>query len=92
MAKKIKTSKATKVATKEEKEQLVEQKEQSVKQKELKIDKKTFCYLVSKANHIIEVKYNNQTTFVQPFGKIKVIKEQIQVNSDDAKYLAFMKI
>ena len=74
-----KTTKNSKV--KEDKKDIIQQ-----------VKKSTLCYLASKANHIIEVQLNGQTTFIQPFGKIKVVKEQIKINSDDARYLTFIKI
>lgn len=66
-----------------------EVKNEAIAQKE----KRTLCYLVSKADHIIEIKQGNQTTFIQPFGRIKVTKELVKLaDSNDAKYLAFIKI
>lgn len=53
--------------------------------------KKTVCYLASKANHIVEIQNNGQTTYIQPFGRVKVIKEQVKINPTDAKNLTFIK-
>lgn len=54
--------------------------------------KKTPCWVKSRANHIIEVKDGIHTKFIPPFGKIKVIKEQLKLMSDtDASYLTFIK-
>lgn len=58
----------------------------------IKVEKRTLCYLASKADHIIEIQCNGQTTYIQPYGKAKVIKEQVKLNSNDAKFLTFIKI
>ena len=52
---------------------------------------KTVCYLASKANYIVAVQMNGQSIFIQPFGKVKVIKEQVTINPKDAKHLTFIK-
>lgn len=60
--------------------------------KDAKVTSKlTEGYLISKANYIIPVSINNKQSFIQPFGKLKVIKEQIQIDSNDARYLTFVK-
>lgn len=61
------------------------------KQENKKAQTLTPCYLVSKANHIVEVQCNGQIVYIQPFGKVNVIKEHITVNPEDAKYLTFIK-
>ena len=66
--------------------------ESTIKKEQIVAEKRTFCYLASKADHIVEVQYNGQIAYIQPFGKIKVIKEQVKINSDDARYLTFIKI
>lgn len=57
-----------------------------------KAKKVTMCMLSSKANYIIPIKIGNKRSFIQPFGKIKVIKEQVSFNREDAKYLTFIKM
>ena len=79
--------KETKVAERAAEEQKVEE-----TKKEEKAQAKTVCLLKSKANYIIEVKDGRQTKFIQPFGQIKVTKEQLQfVNDADAHLVAFAK-
>lgn len=53
---------------------------------------KTQCWLVSRANYLIEVQCNGQTLFIQPFGKVKVVKEDTIVKDTDARQLSFVKI
>lgn len=54
--------------------------------------KKTVCWLKSRANHIIEVKEGVHSKFIPPFGKVKVVKEDLQFVSDtDTSYLTFVK-
>lgn len=53
---------------------------------------RTTCYLKSKANFIIPVCCNSQTLFIQPFGQVKVVKEQTTFDKDLGKYLTFIKI
>ena len=53
---------------------------------------KTICYLKSKANFIIPVDCNSQSLFIQPFGQVKVVKEQTTFDKDLGKYLTFIKI
>lgn len=49
-------------------------------------------FLKSRANYIIEVIEDGVHKFIQPFGKIKVIKEKLKlVNEKDAKFLTFIK-
>lgn len=67
---------------------------EKAKAEELKVEapKKTACWLKSRANHIIEVKDGVHSKFIPPFGKVKVIKEDLQFVSDtDASYLTFVK-
>lgn len=59
---------------------------------QVKAEKRTLCYLASKADHIIEVQNNGQTSYIQPFGRIKIVKEQIKIDQNDAKYLTFIKL
>lgn len=54
--------------------------------------KRTMCRLVSKADYIIKIKHNGQTTFIQPFGFAKVVKELVEVDRNDARYLTFVKL
>ena len=84
MAKSTKTNKITNAESAKQSNEHFTKKE--------KIEKRTLCYLASKADHIIEVQYNGQITYLQPYGKIKVIREQIKLNPNDAKYLTFIKI
>lgn len=58
----------------------------------IKKEKRTQGYLLSKANYVISVVCNGQMLFIQPFGKIKVIKELLNIEKDDAKFLSFAKI
>lgn len=79
--------KETKIVEEATEEQKVEE-----TKKEEKALTKTICLLKSKANYIIEVKDGGQTKFIQPFGQIKVTKEQLQfVNDADAHLVAFAK-
>lgn len=84
---------------KEAKEAVQEVTVEEQKAEELKKDKskkekveQTICWLKSKANYIIEVKDGSQSKFIQPFGKIKVTKEQLSfVNNADAYKVTFIK-
>lgn len=54
--------------------------------------KQTLCYVVSKANYTIPIKCDGQQYFIQPFGRVKAIKELVIADADDAKFLSFAKI
>ena len=94
MAKKTKSTKSSKTekALVEATTKVEEITEKEDAKQPVKVEKRTLCYLASKADHIIEIQYNGQTTYIQPYGKVKVIKEQIKLNSNDAKFLTFIKI
>lgn len=65
--------------------------EKSIKDSKSKDTKRTICYLKSKANFIIPIQCNNQTLFIQPFGQVKVVKEQTTFDKTMGKYLTFIK-
>lgn len=53
---------------------------------------KTYCWVKSRANYIIEIEEGNHSRFIPPFGKVKVVREEIKLKSDaDACYLTFIK-
>lgn len=52
---------------------------------------RTACWLVSKANYIVPVKCNGQNLFIQPFGRVKVIRELTTFDRAEARYLTFVK-
>ena len=52
----------------------------------------TYCYLCSKANFNIPVKSGNSTIELPPFGKIKIAKEQLELDTQFARYLSLVKI
>lgn len=73
--------------------------EESKKDAQVKVEapkvpaaKRTMCRLVSKADYVIRIKHNGQTTFIQPFGFAKVVKELTEVDRNDARYLTFVKL
>ena len=47
--------------------------------------------LVSRADFVLRVEHNGQSLFIQPFGSAKVIKENLKIGTDVAKYLTFVK-
>lgn len=66
--------------------------EQKPKQEQDKPKTFTECWLKSKANYIIEVRDRGQSKFIQPFGRVKVIKEDLQfINDADAYQVTFIK-
>lgn len=54
-------------------------------------EQRTACWLVSKANYIVPVKCNGQNLFIQPFGRVKVIRELTTFDRAEARYLTFVK-
>jgi hypothetical protein len=64
------------------------------KQEPVKVEqpKRTYCWLVSKADYIVPIRHNGQHIDVQPFGKAKVIRELTTFDPMHAKYLTFVKI
>lgn len=81
--------------TEEKQPETIEKQEEPKKDSKKKQEaapKRTLCWLISKGDYIIEIKQGEQITFVQPFGKIKVVKELVQIHENDARYLSFAKI
>lgn len=52
----------------------------------------TYCYLRSKADFDIPVKINKDTTIIPPFGKIKVMKNALDIDPQFARYLSIIKL
>lgn len=75
----------------EKQEKIKETKAQKVQKIE---EKKTtvYCYLRSKADFDIPVKINKGTTIIPPFGKIKVIKNALDIDPQFARYLSIIKL
>lgn len=59
-----------------------------------KVEEKTavYCYLRSKADFDIPVKINKDTTIIPPFGKIKVMKNALDIDPQFARYLSIIKL
>lgn len=73
------------VETKVVEEKAVETKATKVK------ETKTFGTILSRANYTVEIKCNGKKLYIPPFGKARVMKEKLNIDSNDAKYLTFIK-
>lgn len=82
------------IQTEEVVEKVAEEKQPKKEKEQPKVEapKKTPCWLVSKADYIIEVKHGGQVLFIQPFGRARVLKETVEIKENDARYLTFVKI